>query len=260
MSTPMPPLIFVERVQTAGCRVTQLPGWLTHNRNLVKPWNNVIGIVVHHTGSDTGDPVGYAKNILWYGYSGLPGPLCFGSPAADGSLVMVGNGRANHAGGGSPVVRDHVVAEDYNPATELDPYPYGNSNGTDGNSLFYGFEVQFSGGHPMTNAQYLTTVIACAVICIYHGWSEKSVIGHREWSNDKWDPGMTPMNIFRDHVRQMIAELRQYGGKRKPPTVITPPPFTPPAIPGTVSKPPVPMFNSFAQNGFASVLSSYFRR
>ncbi|MGW2512542.1 hypothetical protein ACWC0A_24770 [Streptomyces scopuliridis] len=38
------------------------------------------------------------------GHSTLPGPLCHGVIGKDGVVHLVGYGRANHAGGGDPLV------------------------------------------------------------------------------------------------------------------------------------------------------------
>jgi hypothetical protein len=52
----------------------------------------------------------------------------------------------------------------------------------------------------MTQAQYRASVLLWAAVCDFHGWSHKSVIGHREWNKDKSDPGNVDMILMRADV------------------------------------------------------------
>jgi hypothetical protein len=47
-------------------------------------------------------------------------------------------------------------------------------------------------------------VLWAAAICDHHGWSGKSVIGHREHSSRKPDPGSTKMYVFRAAVNARL--------------------------------------------------------
>lgn len=200
--------------------------WATHNRKGHGEWGPVHGIGVHHTGSDgnTGDQ----NSTLWNGLTNLPGPLCHGGIAIDGTVHLIGWGRANHFGLGSSRTLQHVISEDYK--GNLTP----GAADTDGNSRFYGFEIHYSGSHSMSDKQRQTMVRVCAAICTHHGWHAESTIGHGEWQQGKWDPGFKPgtmmsMASFRNEVRQAIAE-----GPTKPPTPAKP---KPPAFPAyTVKK------------------------
>jgi hypothetical protein len=174
-------------------RYDEISGWETHNRNFKGPWGPVNGFIWHHTGADVSNAKSYAASTLYDGITNLPGPLCQFSIGVDGTVYLVGWGRANHAGGGDPAVLGHVVDEDY--TGQLHP-KFGNSNGVDGNAHFYGVEIQYSGDHPMSTAQYTAALLLSAAILDFHGWSEKSVIGHGEWSSDKWDPGYAPDRIM----------------------------------------------------------------
>jgi hypothetical protein len=113
---------------------------------------------------------------------------------------MQGFGRANHAGTGDSSVLNAVINETVPMDRELRP----SKNDVDGNSRFYGFEVMYSGGHPMDARAYMATVKACVIICRMHGWSARSIIGHREWTNTKPDPGNCPMDKFRRDVQAML--------------------------------------------------------
>jgi hypothetical protein len=176
-------------------KYVEIPGWATHNRNSKGAWGGVNGFIWHHTGADVDvdDAKGYASGTLYRGLADLPGPLCHFSIGKDGTVYLVGWGRANHAGGGDPAVLNHVINEDY--SSQLHPTK-GNRDGVDGNAHFYGVEIQYSGSHAMAPAQYAAALKLSAAILDFHDWSERSVIAHGEWSSDKWDPGYAPGKIM----------------------------------------------------------------
>lgn len=193
MATPMTSTQAVTQLKKWAIKYVEIPGWATHNRAGHGAWGPVNGFIWHHTGADVTDARAYAAGTLYNGLSDLPGPLCHFSIGKDGTVYLVGWGRANHAGGGDPAVLQHVINEDY--TGQLHP-TRGNSNGVDGNAHFYGVEIQYSGGHQMADAQYAAARRLSAAILDFHGWSEKSVIAHGEWSSDKWDPGYAPGKIM----------------------------------------------------------------
>lgn len=178
-------------------------GWADHNRNDAGAWGGVNGFMWHHTGSD-----GDSRAFLWTGSRELPGPLCQFHIDASGMLWLMGWGRANHAGGGDPNVLAKVISEDYSGI--LKPhYHQGESGAVDGNTRFYGVEIGYSGSHGMTSAQYTTALKLSAAILDFHGWTAKSVIGHGEWSDWKWDPGyaanrMMDMNAVRNDIGDVL--------------------------------------------------------
>ena len=174
-------------------------GWGRPNRK----WGPVHGVMIHHTGSSANgqayiDGLFKLKGIR---YPSLPGPLCHASTGPDGVVTIGATKRANHAGAGPANVLSRVKAENYN--SELEFRPQGSS--VDGNAHFYGNEVRYNGSKPMTRAQYENTVRWAAAICDFYGWSEKSVIGHREWAPGKPDPGKHNMGKFRKDVAKMLA-------------------------------------------------------
>ncbi|QAX95780.1 LysM-like peptidoglycan binding protein [Streptomyces phage Teutsch] len=236
MATPMTATQIVAQLKKWGIKYKEVKSWKTHNRNSVGAWGGMNGFIWHHTGADvTAAKAGeYAGNILYNGISGLPGPLCHFGLAPDGMVYLVGWGRANHAGGGDPTVLNHVINEDY--SSQLKP-TRGNSNGTDGNAHFYGVEIMYSGSRKMTDAQYKTALKLSAAILDFHKWTEKSVIGHGEWSNDKWDPGYASGKIMdMVKVRADIKATKAAGpGGTTPAPKPTPTP-TPTAGTYTVKK------------------------
>jgi hypothetical protein len=206
MATPMTAAKFIELCDQWGVKHIPIrPDWATHNRNHKGDWGPVNGIGIHHTGSDGG--VNDQENVLWNGYGDLPGPLCHSGIDPAGILRLAGWGRTNHFGLGSATTLNHVIAEDYDGTKNLKPGPAT----IDGNSHFYGFEIMYSGKHAMSDAQRKTIVRVCAAICTYHKWTELSAIGHGEWQQGKWDPGirsgvMMPVGSLRAEIHQAIKE------------------------------------------------------
>lgn len=230
MSTPMTATQIVAQLKKWGIKYAEYKSWETHNRNSKGVWGPVNGLMVHHTGTDNKDQ----RELLYAGTASLPGPLCHFGLAQDGTIHLVGWGRANHAGSGDPDVLNAVIAENYgaNP-------PSDNQSTVDGNSRFYGVEIWYSGSHAMSAAQYVTLRKLASAICDFHKWSEKSVIGHGEWgSPGKWDPGisagkMMDMSKVRTDVKTTLAAGPVVV---KPPTVpvpTTPKPTTPAPTTGT---------------------------
>jgi hypothetical protein len=182
----------------------EVRGWRDRNRNHVGAWGPVHGLLVHHTGDDAED--GVDLDLVVHGHGRLPGPLAQLGCDDAGTIWLVGWGRANHAGGGDPRVLRAVVAESYD---ERPPRPRehtGSAGATDGNCCFYGVETFYSGRHrPTGNARRSLTLLAAAV-CDHHGWTEKSVIGHKEWSDWKPDPGRLDMVAFRGRVAARLEQ------------------------------------------------------
>ena len=220
MATPMTAAEAVAQLTKWQIRYVEISGWQTHNRNSKGAWGPVNGFIWHHTGADVPDARAYAAGTLYNGLSDLPGPLCHFSIGLDGTVYLVGWGRANHAGGGDPAVLQHVIAEDY--TGQLHPTK-GNLTGVDGNAHFYGVEIQYSGSHTMSTAQYATARRLSAAILDFHGWSEKSVIAHGEWSSDKWDPGYAPGKIMNMvAVRTDVAATLTAGPTQEDTVALTP--------------------------------------
>jgi hypothetical protein len=229
----------VAQLKKWGLKYVEVKDWETHNRAGHGTWGGstgkeLNGFIWHHTGADVSNAATYASTTLYNGLSTLPGPLCHFGLGPDGTIYLVGWGRANHAGGGDPVVLNHVINEDY--SGQLHPTK-GNSNGVDGNTHFYGVEIMYSGSHKMTDAQYKAALKLSAAICDFHDWKDKSVIAHGEWSSDKWDPGYAPGKIMdMVAVRKDVAATIAAGPK---PTTTPPPVVTPPAPPTTPGVPVV---------------------
>jgi hypothetical protein len=207
MSKPMTATQLIKQLKEFKVPYMEFGTWKTHNRNSVGSWGPVHGFMVHHTGSDSTDQ----KRLLRDGRSDLPGPLSHFGIAQDGTVWLIGWGRCNHAGKGDPDVLSAVIAESYGTKPPTD-----NQATVDGNRYFYGVEIWYSGSHGMTSSQYASLLKLSAAVCDFHGWSEKSIIGHGEWQPGKWDPGykngtMMDMNAVRNDVKAALN--RETGNK-----------------------------------------------
>ncbi|MBB4983665.1 MULTISPECIES: peptidoglycan-binding protein [Streptomyces] len=203
MATPLTADRFVAALRAEGVNVVEHPGWRTHNRNGHGAWGPVTGVIIHHTVS-----AGTANSVemCFDGYEGLPGPLCHGVIAKDGSVHLVANGRANHAGGGDPSVLQAVISETYGDRPPAPREHQGSAGAVDGNSRFYGFEcVNLGDGtDPWPPAQLDAIERVSAALCRAHGWGARSVIGHKEWSDWKDDPRGFAMPTMRDRVQARL--------------------------------------------------------
>ncbi|NUL03608.1 N-acetylmuramoyl-L-alanine amidase, partial [Streptomyces lunaelactis] len=178
MATPLSADRLLKALRAEGLTVVEVDGWRTNNRNHKGPWGPVHGVLLHHTvTSGTASSV----ELCYNGHSELPGPLCHGVIDKDGTVYLVANGRANHAGSGDDDVLTAVKNEQ--------PLPPDNEANTDGNRYFYGFEcVNLGDGvDPWPAVQLEAIERASAAICEAHGWSQRSVIGHLEWQPGKVD-------------------------------------------------------------------------
>ncbi|MFE6228773.1 MULTISPECIES: N-acetylmuramoyl-L-alanine amidase [unclassified Streptomyces] len=244
MATPLSADRLVAALRAEGVTVVEHPGWRTHHRNGAGAWGPVAGVMIHHTVS-TGTASSVA--MCFDGYESLPGPLCHGVIAKDGTVHLVGNGRANHAGGGDPAVLRAVVTEAYGDRPPAPREHQGSPGAVDGNSRFYGFEcVNLGNGtDPWPAAQLDAIERVSAALCRAHGWGARSVIGHLEWSDWKSDPKGFGMPGMRDRVQ------RRLGTAPRP---------APPAKPATPAYHPFPGTSFFRSAPSSPVITAMGRR
>lgn len=179
-------------------------GWRTRNRNHKGAWGPVHGLMLHHTGDDAPDSVDL--RVVTRGRKDLPGPLSQFACDDAGTIWLVGCGRANHAGGGDPRVLQAVIEESYGDRPPRPREHTGSAGATDGNDDFYGVEVFYGGRTTPTAQARRSLVLLATAICHHHGWTARSVIGHKEWSDQKPDPGHLDMTRFRRSVARQLVE------------------------------------------------------
>jgi hypothetical protein len=196
MATPLTADALVAALEGEGLTVHEHAGWRTHNREKAtgKGFGPVYGVLMHHTAGH-GD-----KELCFNGRSDLPGPLCHSWLGQTEGLWMIGHGRTNHAGLVDPDVIDALRAE----AAVL---PKDDKADADGNDCLYGIEIENlgNGRDPYPDAQYQQAVLWAAAICRAHGWTEKSVAGHKEVQPGKIDPSFD-MDVFRADVKKQLAK------------------------------------------------------
>lgn len=191
---------------------------------------NATGVTKHHTGGGSAS-ASYLKFLFETGRpeEGIPGPLCNDATAPDGTVWIGATGRANHAGSGSAITAAHVAREDYPGYTsELKPGP----DGTNGNPLYYGDEIIYSGTQPPTARAYRASVLAAVARIDAHGWSALSVIAHREHTRRKDDPFGINMAQMRRDIRTVFS-----AGPKATVTYVATGKLTPP-ITDVPTKPP----------------------
>ncbi|MER8266545.1 peptidoglycan recognition family protein [Streptomyces griseus] len=231
MATPLSPDRLLSALRAEGVQVVEYKSWRVHRRPpSTGAFGPVNGVMIHHTvTSGTASSV----ELCYNGHSALPGPLCHGVIAKDGTVHLVSAGRANHAGRGDDDVLRQVQAESYDRGKTITP----NEANTDGNRAFYGFEcVNLGDGRdPWPAAQREAIVRASAAICRAHGWGARSVIGHREWQPGKVDPrtGQGGVDVAPPVLRRLIDERLAHPASWSPgaePTKPTTPPKETPDV------------------------------
>ncbi|MEU9120292.1 peptidoglycan-binding protein [Streptomyces sp. NPDC048506] len=198
MAAPLTASALLRALRGEGLVVHEVRNWRRHNRNTKGRWGLLHGVMIHHTATEGTES---SVDLCYDGRSDLPGPLCHGVIDKRGEVHLVGNGRANHAGLGDRDVLEAVINED----PEL---PEDNAADTDGNRHFYGFECinLGDGKDPWPPEQRLAIEKVSAAICRAHGWSERSVIGHKEWQPGKVDPRGIVMDALRGRIKERLAK------------------------------------------------------
>ncbi|MFE1329768.1 peptidoglycan-binding protein [Streptomyces microflavus] len=240
MATPLSADRLLRALRDEGLHVVEHRSWRTNNRNHKGPWGPTHGVMIHHTVS-----AGSASSVelCYNGHSALPGPLCHGVIDKAGTVYLVANGRANHAGLGDGDVLNAVVMET--------PLPADNEADTDGNRYFYGFEAVNlgDGKDPWPAAQLLAIERAAAAVCRAHNWSQRSVIGHLEWQPGKVDPRGFTMTSMRTRIGARLD--RDPDGPAEPEE--PKPPAKPPVVKPTPPTKPKPTYEPFPGSSFFAV-------
>jgi hypothetical protein len=168
MST-IEPTWLADVLREDGLDVVELDGW--HDRGHGE-LQSIWGVICHHTGSDN-----VSAESIADGRPDLPGPLSHIHLAQNGTLSVVAQGIAYHAGRGQ---HDGLPTDEANAHT-------------------IGIQAVSDGKQPYPAVQYDAFVRCCAAIIRKIGEPASHVIGHKEWSDHKWDPALD-MDKFRADV------------------------------------------------------------
>ncbi|MFJ1607072.1 N-acetylmuramoyl-L-alanine amidase [Streptomyces sp. NPDC088253] len=228
MSTPATPAQWRAALKAEGVAFTEFAGWTTRGRDAAtgKIFGPVHGVLNHHTAGANS-----LATIATAGRPGLPPPLAHAYLPKNGVVVLVADGRANHAGLVAKNVFDAIVAE--KPLPKQDK-----SQTVDGNDSLYGLEVENlgDGKDVYTRAQYDSWVRFNAALCRLHGWSAGSVAGHLETSVEgKPDPAgpvegygkRGPFTFTMAQLRADVAERLAHAASWNPPTAQETTPMSP---------------------------------
>ncbi|MFK0026203.1 N-acetylmuramoyl-L-alanine amidase [Streptomyces sp. NPDC090798] len=219
MSTPATPAQWRAALKAEGVAFTEFAGWTTRGRDAAtgKIFGPVHGVLNHHTAGANS-----LATIATAGRPGLPPPLAHAYLPKNGVVVLVADGRANHAGLVAKNVFNAIVAE--KPLPKQDK-----SQTVDGNDSLYGLEVENlgDGKDAYTRSQYDRWVRFNAALCRLHGWSVGSVAGHLETSVEgKPDPagpvagygrrGPSPVPSYQSVPRRLVRGRGTPRGPRAP--------------------------------------------
>jgi hypothetical protein len=170
-----------------GLTVVPLDGWRGrgHSAFPAKP----LVIVAHHTGTPDSAKGDYpTKNVVINGRSDLKGPLCNFGLGRNGTVYLVADGVAWHAGQGA-------------------------WDGIDvGNEHSVGIEAESAGTGHWTPQQLTAYPLLSAALCDYFSIPPKRVCAHRESAlphGRKDDPVGIDMPSFRARVQQLLTTHQQ---------------------------------------------------
>ncbi|HEY7031573.1 MAG TPA: N-acetylmuramoyl-L-alanine amidase [Thermomicrobiales bacterium] len=179
-----------DALRAEGCKVVEESGWKNRGRPSSTGAFNPYGVLWHHTGTkaSTSNPAPTLRTVI-NGRADLPGPLCQVLIDYNGVCHVVAAGRANHAGqcGGFP------------------PFPAG-----DGNAQMIGFEIDYDGTQPMSDAQRDAATRASAACLKKWHRDDEYACRHQETSTTgKWDTG----GVTGAQLRGWIHDYMQGGGE-----------------------------------------------
>lgn len=167
-----------------GLQVEEKDGWRGRGRPYTfKPK----GVIAHHTASNKDSGNFGSESIVTFGRTDLPGPLCQFLLGRDGTVKIVADGYANHAGYGGPRAG---IPENM------------------GNTYTYGIEAENNGiGERWPKKQLNAYYRLCAALLDYMGTKDVSkVFGHKEWTSRKIDPAGVGMDHFRRQVKLALEQ------------------------------------------------------
>lgn len=201
MSTPMTPTEWKTAIKRAGLSgaTKYRSGWEKAGRDAAtgKPFGPVHGVVIHHTAGTN------SLALVATGRPDLPGPLAHAHLDKSGVITMLSAHRTNHVGTVARNAYDAMLNESHTHPTPAKSEPI------DGNDSTYGIEIENRGDgkDPYPSVQYDNAARWAAGICLHHGWTADSVVGHKELTTRKIDPSFS-MTAFRTLVAKYLGQWR----------------------------------------------------
>lgn len=177
-----------QSLRAEGCRVTEVSGWKSRGRPSSTGNFAPYGVCWHHTGTRASatDPAPTLNTVI-NGRSDLPGPLAHALIGYDGTVHVVAAGRANHAG----------------ECNGFGPFSSG-----DANAQLVGWEIDYDGSQPMSDAQRDAATRASVAVLKRFDRDEGYACRHEETSvTGKWDTG----GVTGDQLRGWIRDRLQGG-------------------------------------------------
>lgn len=176
----------LQALRAEGCNVEAIPGWERNGRpgHVMTP----AGVMWHHTAGSTNgiDP---SRRVCITGRTGLSGPLCNIYIDRAGKVVLIARLRANHAGKGSGVVLAEIKRSF---PVRASARARGLSANTDGNSYFFGLEIENNGVGELYSAVQIDAVVrTTAALCRLFGWNANRCLHHKQWTDQKIDMSYT---------------------------------------------------------------------
>jgi hypothetical protein len=189
---------WADALRAAGVAVVEHPGWQT--RNTGGSWAP-LGTVWHHTASSSRGGDTPALQMC------IDDVLCHAVIGRSGVWHLIAWGRTSHAGFGLPQVlaRTRSDLEPLGDARDV----YGATASTEaGNAHYLGIECENDGvGEPWPPRQLDAIRKGVAATHRLFGWSENTLIAHREWTARKIDPH----GIDMAHERHLLAQALTNG-------------------------------------------------
>jgi len=171
--------ILPTRLREQGLTVETVSGWQTRGSESFNPG----GSVSHWTAGPRGTTGRPCLNLVTFGRSDLPGPLCNVYLDRQGIAVVVAAGRANHAGTGG-------------------------WKGLTGNSSVFGTEAESGGDGDWTPAQMIAYPKVNAAFAKIGGFGADMVCGHHEWAPTR---KIDVRDYTMDRMRQDVATILAGG-------------------------------------------------
>lgn len=177
-------------IRAAGMTVVEVGGWKSRNHGSLA---GVRSIICHHTAGPLGGNYP-SLNTVTNGRPGLAGPLAQLGLGRDGTVYVIANGVAWHAGA---TTNDAVY----------------------GNSWSLGIEAENNGvGEVWPEVQVSAYAKLCAVLCKHYGLGVDRVKGHKEIcypAGRKPDPANLPgdMNGLRGRIQTFMSGGTGVTGK-----------------------------------------------